>query len=86
MTVSRPVYSEATSNDAPNSKPGSRNDGAQLIQAWDINRQIPGWLHAHHARNRRDDRPQWTDKPARYQALCAMRALKNRDPRSIKPG
>ena len=33
MMASRPVYSEATSRDAPNSMPGSRKDGAQVTQA-----------------------------------------------------
>ena len=32
ITASRPVYSEATSSEAPNSMPGSRNDGAQVMQ------------------------------------------------------
>ena len=33
ITVSRPVYSEATSSEAPNNMPGSRKEGAQVTQA-----------------------------------------------------
>ena len=33
ITVSRPVYCEATSSEAPNSTPGTRNAGAHKTQA-----------------------------------------------------
>ena len=85
ITVNRPVYSEATSSEAPNSIPGSRKDGAQVTQAgMSTARKREGRIPiipptaGMIGRNGPMKRPATT--------LLAPWARKKRVPRSISPG
>ena len=85
MTVSRPVYSEATSSEAPNNMPGNRNDGAQKIQAaTSTARNRDGCMPIMPATEGMMGRNGPMKRPAT--TLFAPCAWKNRVPRSIRAG
>ena len=83
--VNRPVYSDATSSDAPNSMPGSRNDGAQAMQAgMSTVRNRPGRMPMMPTTAGITGRSGPMNRPAT--TLFGPCTVKNRMPRSIRPG
>jgi hypothetical protein len=85
ITVNRPVYSEATSKEAPNSMPGIRKDGAQMTQAGiSTAKKRGGFIPIIPATAGIIGRRGPMKRPAT--TLLAPWSLKNLVPRSIIPG